>query len=194
MEFEFHVTVTNLHITEKEAFVKLCEAEQLKPLMIVLDKGNYINQPMFTGLIRSDSFQEADIVIEKIINKFQENGFTITRKKVETSPKEEEYFHQLLTKNSKPYFEWHGKVEVDNVSMVKNLCTPLGGHISRNSLNPNGRVRFITVREYESKEKFYRRVEKLLSILQVNKIEILKEVYELCIYDSREELDSGWIS
>lgn len=194
MEFEFHVTVNDLNRADKEAFVKLCQAKKLKPLMIVLDKGNYIQQPMFTGFIRSTSFHEANDKIEKIINKFQESGFSIKRKKVETSPNEEEYFHHPLVKKSTPYFEWHGKVEIDDVTVVKNLCSDLGGHISRNSLNANGRVRFITIREYDSKENFYKRVNQLLSILEENDIEILKEIYELCIYDSREELDSGWIS
>ncbi|TCS94841.1 hypothetical protein [Hazenella coriacea] len=194
MEFEFHITVNDLKMADKEAFVKLCKSEQLKPLMIVLDQGNYINQPMCTGVIKSTDFHDADKGIEKIVNMFQENGFTIMRKKVETSPKEEKYFHQPLTQNFKPYFEWHGKVEVDDITMVKNLCEGLGGHISRNSLNVNGKVRFITVREYESKKKFYERVEEIRSILQVNKIEILKEQYELCIYDSKEELDRGWLS
>ncbi|SMO95938.1 hypothetical protein [Melghirimyces algeriensis] len=167
MEFEFHITVNDLNLADKEAFIELCKSEQVKPLMIVLDKGNYINQPMYTGVINSKDFHEANKEIEKTVTKFQENGFTIIRKKVETSPKEEAYFHQPITKNSKPYFEWHGKIEVDDVAMVKNLCEGLGGHISRNSLNANGKVRFITVREYESKEQFYERVEKIHSILQI---------------------------
>jgi hypothetical protein len=36
-------------------------------------------------------------------------------------------------------------------------------------------------------------VENIHRILETNAIELLKEEYELCIYDSREELDSGWI-
>ncbi|SFI85622.1 hypothetical protein [Thermoflavimicrobium dichotomicum] len=194
MEFEYHITVNDLTLADKEAFVELCKSEQVKPLMIVLDKGNHIHQPMFTGVIKSADFHEANKEIEKIVAKFKENGFTIMRKKVETPPKHEKYFHQPITKHFKPYFEWHGKVEVDDMAMVKNLCEGLGGHLSRNSLNPNGKVRFITVREYKSKEKFYERVQKIHSVLQANKIVVLKEQYELCIYDSREELDSGWIS
>ncbi|MGW9123847.1 hypothetical protein ACWGPW_02455 [Paenibacillus chitinolyticus] len=194
MEFEFHITVNNLRLAEKESFVNICILEQVKPLMIVLDKGDYINQPMCTGIIESTDYYEAKKEIEKIATKFQKNGFTIMRTKIEISPNEEKYFHMPVTRNSKPYFEWHGKVAVKEVARLKNLCEGLGGHISRNSLATNGEVRFITVREYESKEKFYARVDKLHSILQENKLDVLKEQYELCIYDSREELDSGWIS
>jgi hypothetical protein len=194
MEFEFHITVQDLSPAERDAFIRLCQSEQVKPLMIVLDKGDYIRQPMFTGVIKRTDFHEANKEVDKIVTKFQENGFTIMRKKVETSPNEEQYFYQPLTKHSKPYFEWHGKIEVDDVAMVKNLCAGLGGHLSRNSLNVNGKVRFITVREYESKEKFYERVEKIHSVLKGNGIEFVKEQYELCIYDSREELDRGWLS
>lgn len=194
MEFEFHITVNDLKLADKEAFIKLCEAEQVKPLMIVLDKGDYIHQPMCSGVIKSTDFHEANKKIDRLVSKFQENGFTIMRKKVETSPNEETFFHQPLMEQFQPYFEWHGKVEIDDVARVKHLCEGLGGHISRNSLNPNGKVRFITIREYESKERFYERVKKIQAVLQANRIEILKEHYELCIYDSRVELDRGWLS
>ncbi|OPH62131.1 hypothetical protein BC351_02535 [Paenibacillus ferrarius] len=194
MEFEIHITLNDLKLDEKDAFISICQSERLKPVMIILDHGNYINQPMITGVIHRTDFHEANKEIEKIADKFQNNGFIVVRKKIEISPKEEEYFHQPIIKSSKPYFEWHGKVQVDDVAMLKNLCEGHGGHISRNSLNVNGKVRFITVREYESAQQFYDRVEKIHTILNVNKIELLKEQYELCIYDSREELDSGWIS
>ncbi|OUQ88782.1 hypothetical protein B5G50_07650 [Brevibacillus brevis] len=194
MEFEFHVTFSDLQLDEKEAFIDLCQSQQVKPVMIVLDQGNYINQPMITGVITRADFQDANKEMEKIAAMFQNNGFTIVRKKVEISPKEETYFYQPILKNSKPYFEWHGKVQVDDVAALRNLCEGHGGHISRNSLNVNGKVRFITVREYESPKQFYDRVEKIHTILQENQIGLIKEQYELCIYDSREELDSGWIS
>lgn len=194
MEFEYHITVNDLSLAEKDAFVKLCQEEQVKPLMIVLDKGNYIHQPMFTGVIKSADFDEANREIDKMIAKFQENGYAIMRKKVETSPKHDMFFHHPITKHFQPYYEWHGKVEVDDVAMVRELCAGLGGHLSRNSLNPNGRVRFVTVREYESKEKFYERVQKIYDVLKAHHIEFLKEQYELCIYDSKVELDSGWLS
>lgn len=194
MEFEFHITLNDLSLDEKDTFIDICNAEQVKPVMIVLDQGNYINQPMITGVIKRADFPEANKEMEKIAATFQNNGFTIVRKKVEISPKEETYFHQPILKNSKPYFEWHGKVQVDDVAALRNLCEAHGGHISRNSLNANGKVRFITIREYESPKQFYDRVEMIHTILQANQIELIKEQYELCIYDSREELDSGWIS
>ncbi|GKS13516.1 hypothetical protein YDYSY3_45160 [Paenibacillus chitinolyticus] len=53
MEFEFHITVNNLKLAEKDFFVNICILEQVKPLMIVLDKGDYINQSMCTGIIES---------------------------------------------------------------------------------------------------------------------------------------------
>ncbi|QRG70701.1 hypothetical protein JNE38_20430 [Brevibacillus choshinensis] len=194
MEFEFHLTLNDLPVDQKEAFLAICHAERVKPLMIVLDQGTYIHQPMITGVIEHIDFQEAHEEMEKIAATFRGNGFSIVRKKVEISPKEESYFHQPLSKHSKPYFEWHGKVQVDDVERLRQLCNAHGGHISRNSLNVNGRVRFITVREYESAEKFYGRVGKIHDVLRENGIELQKEQYELCIYDSREELDSGWIS
>ncbi len=194
MEFQFHITVREFKLDDKEKFIKLCEDERVKPLLIVLNKGNHIDQPMFTKNVESNDFNEANEEIEAIVKRLHENGFEIVRKKVEVSPKQESYFNNPLNKNSKPYFEWHGKVKIYDIPMVEKLCKDLGGHISRNSLDEQGKVRFITVREYESKEKFHERVEKLVFILNENSIEMIKEKYELCIYDNKEELDSGWVS
>lgn len=193
MEFEFHITVQDLTMDEKEAFINVCNQEQVKPVMIVLDQGNYIHQPMITGIVHGTDFHQANQEIERVATTFQNKGFTVVRKKVEIPAKEEKFFDQPLLKSSKPYFEWHGKVQVDEVESLKSLCAGYGGHISRNSLNVNGKVRFVTVREYESKESFYDSVGKIHTVLQANQIELMKEQYELCIYDSREDLDSGWI-
>lgn len=192
MEFEVHITFSDLKIEEKESFVELCKSEGVKPVIIVLDQGDYINQPMTSGIIRRANFLEVKEKMEKMATKFQNKGFTVVRKKVEISPKEESFFHQPIVKNSMPYFEWHGKVEVDDLDRLKKLCEG-HGHISRNSLKSNGRLRFITVREYESSKQFYERVDNVHRILNENGIELLKEEFELCIYDSRVELDSGWI-
>lgn len=194
MEFEFHVTLDDVAIEDKAAFIGICQAQQVKPLMIVLDKGNYIHQPMMTGVIQRPDFQAAKSEMDRIAAVFQEGGFTVVRKKVEISPKETAYFHAPITERFKPYFEWHGKVEIEDVDGLKQLCKPSGGHISRNSLNPNGKVRFVTVREYESEAQFYERVKQIHIALQEKQIAPVKEQFELCIYDSREELDSGWIS
>jgi hypothetical protein len=194
MEFEIHVTVKDLKIDEKESFVEFCKSEGVKPVMIVLDQGDYINQPMISAVIRHDSFQEANEEIETLATKMQNKGFSVVRKKVEISPKKETYFYEPVVKNSKPYYEWHGKVLVDDVDMLKKLCEGQGGRISRNSLNADGKKRFITVRDYEGSKPFYERVENIHRILDANDIGLLKEEYELCIYDSREGLDSGWIA
>ena len=193
MDFEIHITVNDLKIEEKKSFIDFCKSENLKPVMIVLDKGNHIHQPMISIVIQRKDFHEANKEVERLATNFKNNGFTVVRKKVEISPKEETYFHQPIVKNSTPYFEWHGKVEVDDVPMLKTLCEGHGGHISRNSLKADGRLRFITVREYKGSKPFYERVENIHRILNENDIELLKEEFELCIYDSREELDSGWI-
>jgi hypothetical protein len=193
MEFEYHVTMSDLKQDEKETFINICNEENVKPVLIVLDQGEYINQPMITGIVHSADYEEVKNVIEEVVAKFRDNEFRVVRTKVEIPAKEETYFDQPLLAQSKPYFEWHGKVYVDDVVRLKQLCADSGGHISWNSLNANGKIRFVTVREYNSSEKFYSRVEKIHYILQQNKIELLKQQYELCIYDSREELDRGWI-
>lgn len=193
MEFEYHVTISDLKQDEKDTFINICNEENVKPVLIVLDQGEYINQPMITGIVHSTDYEEVKKGIEEIAAKFRDNGFMVVRTKVEIPAKEETYFDKPMLEQSKPYFEWHGKVYVDDVGRLRQLFAGSGGHISRNSLNANGKVRFVTVREYESAEHFYRKVGEIHDILQMNKIELLKQQYELCIYDSREELDRGWI-
>ncbi|MDR6725535.1 hypothetical protein J2W91_004034 [Paenibacillus amylolyticus] len=193
MEFEFHITVNDLSLEEKVSFIERCQVEQVKPVMIVLDHGDYIHQPMITGVIHSTNFDEVHSTIKEMAARFQHSGFTVVRTKVEVPAKEETYFHERMVANSPPYFEWHGKVNVDDVNHLKELCEGNGGHISRNSLNANGKIRFVTVREYKSSEQFYNTVKQIHHILQHNGIELIKEQYELCVYDSREELDRGWI-
>lgn len=193
MDFEIHITVKDLKMEEKESFVEFCKSEGLKPVMIVLDKGNYINQPMITAPIKCSDFDEAKKEVEKMANKLRNEGFIVVRKKMEVSPKEESYFHTPVIENSKPYFEWHGKVQVNDVDRLKSLCEGHGGHISRNSLKTDGTLRFVTVRNYEGSKEFYEQVENIHHILKENEIELLKQEYELCIYDNKEELDSGWI-
>ncbi|TGU59435.1 hypothetical protein EN829_068225 [Mesorhizobium sp. M00.F.Ca.ET.186.01.1.1] len=82
MEFEFHVTLADVALDDKAAFIGICQAQQVKPLMIVLDKGNCIHQPMMTGVIQRPDFQAAKREMDRIAAVFQEGGFTVVRKKV----------------------------------------------------------------------------------------------------------------
>jgi len=193
MEFEYHLTVNDLSVEEKKAFINICNEQGVKPVIILLDHGEYIHQPMVTGWVEQSSFQEAREDIDRIAMQFQQSGFTIVRTKVEIPPVDDRYFDHPVTAYSTPYFEWHGKVHTEDLAQLKQLCEADGGHISRNSLNANGKIRFVTVRNYESSTKFRERVSRIKEILKTHEIEMLKEQYELCIYDSREELDKGWI-
>ena len=193
MEFEFHVTLDDLNQEEKQSFIRICNEEKVKPVLIELDQGEHIHQPMITGIVHSEVYSDVECVIEGISTKFRNNGFTVMRTKVEIPAKEEHFFKQPMLPQSRPYLEWHGKVQVDDVHRLKQICAGTGGHISRNSLLKDGSIRFVTVREYEQVNHFYKSVAEIHHILQTNQIELIKQQYELCIYDSREELDRGWI-
>lgn len=194
MEFEFHVTVEDLKLEEKQAFIRTCEEQKVKPVMIVLDQGEYVHQPMFTGIVHSDRYEEVKQGMDALASIFGKQGFNVVRTKIEIPAQEEQYFHEPMVAGSKPYFEWHGKVEIGDIADLKKQCEPYGGHISRNSLNANGKVRFITVREYGSAARFYERIAGIEEVLRLNGIKLLKQQHELCVHDSREELDKGWVS
>lgn len=38
MEFEFHVTLSDLSPQEKQTFIRICEEENVKPVLIELDQ------------------------------------------------------------------------------------------------------------------------------------------------------------
>ncbi|WP_237179199.1 hypothetical protein [Paenibacillus sp. MMS18-CY102] len=194
MEFEFHVTVASLKIEDKQAFIQACRKQQVKPVMIELDQGDCIDQPMFTGIVHSESFEHVKRRMNALASDFGKQGFSTVRTKIEIPAQEECYFHNPMTAETVPYFEWHGKVETNDLDELKRQCEPYGGHISRNSLNANGRVRFITVREHGSPAQLYDQIAGIHEVLRATGIELLKQQHELCVYDSREELDKVWVS
>lgn len=194
MEYEIHITVADFKKEKKQQFIDFCLSEKVKPVIIILDQGNYIVQPMMTWDIYKENFEDAMTAMNGLVKKFKMNGFDVLRKKVEVSPKETTYFENPLMEKGKPYYEWHGKIEVDDLEKVKILMNDKGGHISKNSLSKNGKSRFITMRDYTSAESYYKRVDMIIETLQKNNIELLEEEYELCIYDTREELDNGWVN
>ena len=119
MEFEFHVTLSDLSPQEKLTFIRICNEENVKPVLIELDQGEHIHQPMITGIVHSEDYQEVEHVIEGISTTFRNNGFSVVRTKVELPAKEERFFKQPMLPQSRPYFEWHGKVQVEDVSRLE---------------------------------------------------------------------------
>jgi len=190
VDYQFHITFDNFSTEKKQDFINLCLGENVKPVMIVLPKGDYVNQPMFTKLGAYDSFTIALDDVQETINAFTKADYKLMRVKAEISPEHAESF-KIPQPDFKPYLEWHCKVIVDDIDVVESLCREFGGHLSRNTLDEAGRERFVTVRLYD-KVEFDKNVEVLLNELNKKEIKIIKEKFEYCVYDSKLELDRGW--
>ena len=189
MKFQFHITINDLVETNKNSFLILCKKNNVKPVLISLDKGKYIRQPMFTKVVENESFEQAFEEIEKVCKIFKENNFKILRIKSEVPPENSENFKE---KNSKFYFEWHCKVSFEKKNLIEKLCYENNAHISKNSLEDEECTRFVTIREYNDKTIFYSNTKKLSDLFIENGIKIIKQKFEYCIYDNKIELDSGW--
>lgn len=186
MKFQFHITVGSLrNEAEIHNFSSLCATENVKPLLIVLEKGDYIHQPMFTKVIEAPDFSIAQQQINQVIDTFVKNGFSIVRVKAEIPA--EDYVFQPPVGDFTPYFEWHCKVLLTEA--VKPVCLQHQAHLSLNSLDE---TRFVTIREYGSKELFDSRTKACLESLTEKAVPVLKEKFEYCIYDSKTDLDKGW--
>jgi len=190
IEFQFHITFDNFSTDKKQDFINLCNSENVKPVMIVLPKGDYVNQPMFTKLVSYDNFAAADNEVQKTIEVFTAAGYKLMRKKAEIPPEHAESF-PIPQPGFEPYLEWHCKVIVHDMDVVEGLCSELGGHLSRNTLDEAGKERFVTIRQYD-KAVFDESVPPLLNALNQKGIPIVKQKFEYCVFDSKLELDRGW--
>lgn len=186
--FQFHVTTSALLETQKDVYVSVCQRCNVKPVFILLPKGQYMQQPMFTARIQSKNFSEAYCKIEGILKEFSD--FPPIRIKAEVDAKNAHFFTNEATPQWQPYFEWHCKIQFVNTTVTKSLAVEHQAHLSENCLEEG--KKFLTIRDYGSKEQFLEKTARLSKALQENDIPIIKEKFEYCIYDSKLELDSGW--
>lgn len=189
--FQFHVTISDIHKEKQEVFIKFCEQNQLKPLMIVLLEGDYINQPMFTKVIESQTYESALEEINILAKNVQEKGFVICRIKAEIFSEDSSYYPNGVSSSFNPYYECHLRVQIENQSAAEQLCKENDAHLSRNSFDSN-HIKYITIREYGSKSLFDQRVKTLIKAINEYHILLIKQKLEYCIYDSNLELDRGW--
>ena len=217
-EFQAHITVEKLdNIAD---YVKLCEKYNVKPVLIKLAKGNFVNQPMYTQHIVAENFDNALLEVDKVKNIFVDNGFNIVRTKIEINAasvidyfqidvdkwQNTQYRESCIDKIKDSYFEVHVKVKYNNIDLLKEIAIKNNLYLSQNDREPN--IRFLSVRKnlidalnidnetdfnikqfYLHEKNFSRAFE---SDLKAANMEIIKEKFECCIYDSNKNLDLKW--
>ncbi|MBK5145660.1 hypothetical protein I2494_18460 [Budviciaceae bacterium BWR-B9] len=183
-----HLTTQYLNNDELADFTRVCRILNCKPLLIELARGEHQQQAMATAYI--DEVTQA----HKIARSFNESGYAIQRIKIEASLKEHTRYPKAL------YYEWHGKLIAEPSPSLLTLCLEHGAHLSRNALQYQPNKRFITLRQTASStvelnhSLFNQQIQTLVSALQQGGWPIIQHLYEICLYDSNEKLDAGWLS
>lgn len=191
--FELHLTINDLLNERLSRFVVLCEKYKGKSLIIELSRGKVSKQPMFSKVIQATDTEQAMEKAKDYLKEFVKENFPITRLKIETPI---EFSDALMEVGNltETYFEWHGKVNPEEIKNLSKLCVRHKCHLSKNSIKKEDLTRFLTLREYGAKELFQVRVEKLIKDLVENGGTIFKEESEYCVYDNNVLLDEGWLT
>ncbi len=184
---ELHLTCGALHASQIPFFVSVCEQVGLKPLLIDLPHGEQKQQPMATAWLRGDlAYVKAEAMA--LAQWLARAGMAVLRVKVEAPLQG----HESLSRPDE-YFEWHGKLRLHDASALQHLCETHGARLSRNSLKGETDMRFVTLRSRDPLAVFRSRVSALAEQLERDGWPLLKQDAEICLHDSRESLDDGWL-
>ncbi|MDO1451734.1 hypothetical protein Q0590_36005 [Rhodocytophaga aerolata] len=191
--FEIHITTKDLPKTKIDLFVNICVQNGGKPLLIELYQGECISQPMFSKVIYSDNLNTVMAQASNYTHLLHQYGFQTKRIKTEIPASCVDTVQIPTQPGFTPYFEWHGKIEVNRIDQLLELCSSYKAHLSRNSLKDEKQTRFLTLREYGSKEIFQERIDAVVSRLAQGGWQVLKQQSEYCLSDTNIDLDKGWL-
>lgn len=203
--FEIHLTINALAENKITEFEKACQNLGGKAVIIELPMGKNTQQPMFTFTQKSENLADIFVKIEPIKQELAKQNFEVIRTKIEIPAEQAE---ALLVENPETlitngYFEWHGKVtfqEIADLSLLKNIALITQSHLSKNALKNLQNQRFLTIRQYgilnfsHAKNAFYQKTQRVKNHLQnYPQFTLVKSQHELCIYDDKISLDTGWL-
>ncbi|HYD02860.1 MAG TPA: hypothetical protein VEC16_01030 [Alphaproteobacteria bacterium] len=193
MMFELHVTVNSFEV---DRWSKLCEKMEMKPILIFLTKGKHPVQLMCTKNFPS-SAKEVNLIVEEIKREVKENGFGITRIKLEGALNEKMNDVSFEITNSVPvYTECHTKIKIPSSKrwQVLEIEKHTGLYASRSMLNSdeNNEKWFLSNRKYSdlefSKQQYVEEFRKIKKQFP----DALMEM-ECVFIDTNPDIDSGWI-
>lgn len=189
--FEAHLTVAALAPWQEWEFLQTCEALSAKPIFIELQRGQHWQQPMATfGLMAKDS-TEAIAKCLPMALRLNAKGYKVIRTKLEIPA---ENVGKVFAANGfAGYFEWHGRILLENTVKLLEICAQHGAHLSRNALRNDPDHRFVTLRTHLHKLDFEEKLQKLKADLALAGIHIQKERAEYCVHDTKMQLDAGWL-
>lgn len=190
--FEAHVTVAADGEAQRAAFAALCRELGVKCVLIELARGAHPAQPM-TSSHHTGELAAVAAEITALAARIADAGFAVTRVKVEAD----------VTNDGVPveaagppgtYFEFHAKLRVAEaeVEALRAVCVDTGAHLSRNAIEAG--ARFATLRVYETgRDGAQARFARVLQTIVDAGYRVEATKAELTLYDSRVELDAGWL-
>lgn len=191
--FELHLTTQNLTADQLTQFKAVCRTLKAKPLFIELARGEYCQQPMATAHIEC-ALEEILTRAQALSRLFEQRGFPIERIKIE-APFDALPVSAQITEDSPRYLEWHGKVRLHSQPELVELCKKYGSHLSRNAIEGETGLRFVSIRlPLGDKAAFRRYVQSFVDELEANGWPLVKQQFEHGVYDSRVAFDNGWLS
>lgn len=201
-EFETHITVDLPHERDLPRFRKACKNNGVKCVHIVLDRGEHVSQPMAT-YHESGKYENVKQNAFDCAARFKQDGFTVTRIKIEASPFNSDVRaadSEVSTAESENYFEHHLKLELDensNRPKLLEIARNHRAHLSKNAFRQHAdgiEQRFVTQRHYAiGRDHSLSQCQRLQAELIESGYNILEVESEYCVYDSRVELDAGWL-
>jgi hypothetical protein len=197
-DFETHLTVAPARAEELREWA---ERHVLKFHHIELARGATPVQPMVTRRGRGtlpDQLAEAC----ELRARLEAAGFAVTRVKLEAAPSNADVpeTDADAAAHAGRYFEHHVKLLLSDsadLGALAELATPHRAHLSRNArrARPDGlHERFVSQRCYAVGAATARaRLSALLDALRAAGHHIESSEHEFVVYDSRPEVDAGWI-
>lgn len=192
--FEVHITTNPIEESEILKFKKFCDLINAKPILIELPEGAVKQQPMISIVFKDIEQGTLKAKIKKLEASFIDHGYSVVRTKVEVPLAFMNEGAKEYPDYKGQYFEWHGKVEFEDLNLLKNMLirTPKA-HLSANALKNQPNRRFVTVRSYGTKSIFQNQVRSIKYNITNAPFQLIKDEYEYCIYDSNKAIDNGWI-
>ena len=130
LNVELHITCNTLNNYEIKSFEEFCHSINAKPIIILLSKGESTQQPMISKIIKCLNRNDLNTEVGYIVKQFESNAYQVTRIKMEVAPWDIEQAKKIVNSDNENYFEWHGKIKVEDEKNAASIITKLGGHIS----------------------------------------------------------------
>jgi len=191
--FEAHLTVDAESVERRDAFAALCRELGVKCVLIQLARGAHRSQPM-TSSHHAGDLATIATEIDRLHERLVAAGFTVSRVKLEADVTND----GIPVERAGPpgtYFEFHAKLRfrpVYDFERLRALCVGAGAHLSRNNIEHDGR--FVTLRVYEAgRDRAQAQFAQLVDTLVGAGHAIASTKAEFTLYDSRVELDAGWL-